>query len=117
LGATDNSVGNKLHTTNNRKVSVKSSAGGQLYFHLGVLIFAPFLNKVQAKGLHCIHQWLVAILLGCQNIEQSKQLNYSSMESIIGKVPKTLSLQRSSLKEVSTKENTKRILQFQTSVI
>jgi hypothetical protein len=102
LGAIGNSVGNKLRAANNRKVSVNPSARGQFCFHLGVLIFAPFLNKVQEKGLHYIHQWLVAILLGCQNIEQSKQLNYSSMESIIGKVPKTLSLQRSSLKEVST---------------
>jgi hypothetical protein len=117
LEAGANITDDKSHTANNRKVSVNSNPHSQFCFHLGILIFAPLLNKVQEKGLHYIRQWLVAVLLGCQNIEQSKQLNYSSMESIIGKVPKTLSLQRSALKEFSTKENTKRILQFNAELL
>lgn len=86
-------------------------------FHLGVLIFAPFFNKLQEKGLNFIYQWLVAVLLGYQNIEQSKQMNFSSLEVIIGNVYKTLGLQRNLLKKVSSRKNTERILQFNAELL
>ncbi len=82
-----------------------------------MLIFAPFLNKLEKKGLGYIRQWLVAVLLGCQNIEQSKELNYTSLETIIGKAHKTLRSQRLSLKDAATKANTGRIFQFNAELL
>lgn len=86
-------------------------------FHLGILIFAPFLNKLEKKGLQNIRQWIVAILLGCQNIEQSKELNYSSLNKIIGKSYKTLHLQRLCLKDSATKGNKKLVMQFNAELL
>lgn len=90
---------------------------GSFCFHLGILIFAPFLNRLEKKGLHYIRQWLLAVMLGCQNIEQSKELNYTSLETIIGKAHKTLRSQRLSLKDASTKANTERIFQFNAELL
>lgn len=56
-------------------------------------------------------------MLGCQNIEQSKELNYTSLETIIGKAHKTLRSQRLSLKDAATKVNTGRVLQFNAELL
>ncbi len=98
---------NKPDSVNNRNVSFNSNGQGSFCFYLGILIFAPFLNKLEKKGLHYIRQWLLAVMLGCQNIEQSKELNYTSLEAITGKSQKTLHSQRLSLKDAATKANTK----------
>lgn len=112
---------NQPPIVNNRKVLSNSneqdSGGGRFCFHLGVLIFAPFLNKLTEKGLHHIRQWLAAILLGCQNIEQSKEINYSSLRTIIGKTYKSLHLQRVQLKNAATRANTESILQFNAGLL
>ena len=88
----------------NRNTSFNSNKQESFCFHLGVLIFAPFLNKLEKKGLAYISQWLVTVLLGCQNIEQSKELNYLSLEQIMGKTYKTLRLQRTLLNDAATKD-------------
>ena len=75
---------NQTGTIGNRKVVFKKTNTGQFNFHLGVLLFAPFLNQLADKGLGFIGQWLVSVLLGCQNIEQGKKLNYTSLVEIIG---------------------------------
>lgn len=110
-------TGNKTNGLNNRNKSFNENQPDQFYFHLGILIFAPFLNKLSERGLHFIKQWLVAILLGCQNIEQTKELNYRSLERIIGETNKTLRLQRLSLKELSTKSKTHQILKFNADLL
>lgn len=56
-------------------------------------------------------------MLGCQNIEQSKELNYASLEKIIGKAHKTLRSQRLSLKDSATNANTESILQFNAELL
>ena len=56
-------------------------------------------------------------MLGCQNIEQSKELNYASLEKIIGKAHKTLRSQRLSLKDSATKANTESILKFNAELL
>lgn len=81
------------------------------------MIFAPFINKLEKKGLHYIRQWLFAVLLGCQNIEQSKELNYTSLETIIGKAHKTLRSQRLLLKDAATNSGTKRVMQFNAELL
>lgn len=103
---------NESHIANSRNASFKQNEQNSFCFHLGVLIFAPFFDKLFEKGLQYIRQYLVAILLGCQNIEQSKELNYSSLDKIIGKTYKTLRLQRVLLKGSATKTNTENILKF-----
>ena len=43
--------------------------------HLGVLIFCPLLTKLNeyiSTGNHLILQWIVNVLLGAKNIEQTK---------------------------------------------
>ncbi len=104
---------------NNRNVSSNSNQQGEgrFCFHLGVLIFAPFFNKLAEKGLHHIRQWLAAILLGYQNIEQSKEINYSSLQTIIGRTCKSLHLQRVQLKNAATRANTESILQLNAGLL
>jgi hypothetical protein len=104
---------NQLCSKTNHNASFKE----KFCHHLGVLIFAPLLSKVAEKGLQFINQWLVSVLLGCQNIEQGKELNYASLEMLIGKSYKTLRLQRHTLKEVSSKENTLRVMQLNAELV
>ncbi len=108
---------NEVYTANNRNMSSNTNQRGTFYFHLGVLIFAPFFNKLHKKGLQYIQQWLVAVLLGCQNIEQSKELNYSSLQAMLGTAHKTLHIQRISLKEAASRTNTEQILQFNAELL
>lgn len=98
-------------------MSFNSNKQSSFNFHLGILIYVPFLNKLIENGLGYIRQWLVATLLGCQNIEQGKELNYASLEAIIGRVPKTLRSQRLLLKELATKDNTQQIIQFNAELL
>ena len=67
----------------NRKQSFKSNEQPPFFFHLGVLIFASYLQKLEERGLGYIKQWMVAILLGAQNIEQTKELHYSSLNAML----------------------------------
>lgn len=108
---------NKDIVPNNHKELSKTNTINDFYFHLGILTFAPYLNQIKTVGLDFILQWLVAILLGCQNIEQSKELNYTSLEKILGKTTKTLSLQRSLLRQYATTSNTNKIIRFNAQLI
>lgn len=101
----------------NRNIRFNSNEQNLFCFHLGILIFAPFFNKLFESGLQYIRQYLAAVLLGCQNIEQSKELNYSSLDMIIGKTYKTLRLQRDTLKKSATKTNTENILKFNAELL
>lgn len=92
----------ELCMSGNRMVAFENIRTSPFNFHVGILIFTPFLNKLAETGLGFIRQWLVYILLGCQNIEQNKKLNYSSLSQLIGSTPKTLRTQRSPLKEATT---------------
>lgn len=113
----DQVFNNELFSANNHNTSFKSNGQGTFCFHIGILIFAPFLNKLFENGLQFIRQYLVAILLGCQNIEQNKELNYNSLDKLIGKSYKTLRLQRAFLKESATILNTENILKFNADLL
>jgi hypothetical protein len=108
---------NVVFSPNNHNVSFKQNGQVNFCFHLGLFVFAPFFNLLYEEGLQYIRQWLAAILLGSQNIEQSKEINYASLDKIIGKTNKTLRLQREALKRVSSKENTCRVLQFNAQIL
>ena len=102
---------------NNRNKSFNSNKHEIFNFHLGILIFAPFFKKLETQGLQFIRQWLVSVLLGCQNIEQSKILNYNSLKAILGRVHKTLRSQRLLLKEAATRTNTGSVLKFNAELL
>lgn len=82
-----------------------------------MLIFTPILNKLSGAGLGYIRMWLVSVLLGCQNIEQNKKINYTSLNQLIGAMPKTLRTQRSLLKEAATNHNTGQVLRFNADLV
>ncbi len=82
-----------------------------------MLIFAPFLNRLSEAGLGYIRMWLASVLLGCQNIEQNKKLNYTSLNQLIGVMPKTLRTQRFLLKEAATTQNIEQVLKFNADLV
>lgn len=101
----------------NRKVAFENIRPSSFNFHVGVLIFSPILNKLSETGLGFIRKWLASVLLGCQNIEQNKKLNYSSLNQLIGVMPKTLRTQRYLLKEAATSQNIEQVLKFNAHLI
>lgn len=69
--------------------------------HAGVLIFASALaavSKVSATSQAILAQWLAALCLGAQNIEQTKFLNWEDLELILGGVVRFPTPQREQLK-------------------
>ena len=108
---------NEAGTANNHKTAFKNFKPAYFNFHLGVLIFTPFLNKLAESGLGFIRQWLVSVLLGSQNIEQNKKLNYTSLSQLIGPAHKTLRTQRTLLKQAATLQNTEHVLRFNAELV
>ena len=103
---------NATYIKNNRTESFKSNEHAPFLFHLGVLLFAPYFQMLKQSGLGKIKQWLVAVLLGAQNIEQTKELHYHSLSAMLGHVIKHPTNQRTALKEMATTANKDQILQF-----
>lgn len=72
--------------------------------HAGVLIFATALaavSKVSATSQSILAQWMAALWLGAQNIEQTKFLNWEDLELILGGVVRFPTPQRDQLKSLS----------------
>ena len=103
---------NVIDIKNNRNPSFKSNEHSPFLFHLGVLLFAPYFQQLKENGLEKITQWLVSVLLGAQNIEQTKELHYNSLSTMLGQVIKHPTNQRTALKEIATNANTDKILHF-----
>ena len=73
--------------------------------HAGSLIFAKALAeiaRVPSIPQSLLPQWLIALLLGAQNIEQSKYLNWEDLEWILGGVVRFPSPQREALQALAT---------------
>lgn len=69
--------------------------------HAGVLVFATALAavcKVSATSQAILAQWMSALWLGAQNIEQTKFLNWEDLELILGGVVRFPTPQRQQLK-------------------
>ncbi len=112
-----NNKDNKLDTENNRKISENNEMSTEgFFYHAGVLMFAPYLYLLQKSSLgDCIPQimqWLVAILLGARNIEQSKLLNYKSLDLFLNNPIRNLHSQRKKLKEFANEDNFGKLLNF-----
>ncbi len=73
--------------------------------HAGVLIFAAALaavSRVAATTQTILAQWLAALWLGAQNIEQTKFLNWADLELVLGGVVRFPTPQRQELKVLAT---------------
>ena len=73
--------------------------------HAGVLVFASALaaiSHVSPTPQRILAQWTAALLLGAQNIEQTKYLNWEDLELILGEVVRFPTPQREQLKALAT---------------
>jgi len=72
--------------------------------HAGVLVFAAALaaiSQVSPTPQRILAQWMAALLLGAQNIEQTKYLNWEDLELILGGVVRFPTPQRAQLKALA----------------
>lgn len=72
--------------------------------HAGVLIFASTLAAITRVGpvpQGILAQWMAALWLGAQNIEQTKYLNWEDMQLILGGVVRFPTPQREQLKALA----------------
>jgi len=72
--------------------------------HAGVLVFATALaaiSQVSPMPQRILAQWMAALLLGAQNIEQTKYLNWEDLELILGPVVRFPTPQRDQLKALA----------------
>jgi hypothetical protein len=72
--------------------------------HAGILLHSAFITPF-IREISIVRQWLISVLLGSLNIEQSKLLNFSSLENMFGKLSKSLNLQRQLLGEHACIDN------------
>jgi hypothetical protein len=83
----------------------KDPASGNYWSdHAGVLIFAEALaalSQVSGTFQPILAQWISALWLGAQNIEQTKYLNWEDLELILGKVVRFPTPQRQRLEELA----------------
>lgn len=113
----DHVVGNRIEEVpllkgsaqTNRKHTVISSEPVhppyRFCHHVGVLLFSAFLAPLAMRcrvGGEEVKQWLVALLLGVVNIEQSKLINWPALHYLLGEqVVANLRQQRQNLKTLA----------------
>jgi len=89
--------------------------------HVGVLLFSAMLAQLwQHLGdkTRMVQQWLVTILLGAVNIEQTKTLDFESLQLLLGKpVIRSLYSQRTYLDEFADQENLTELFDFNADLI
>lgn len=108
---------------NNRNQTIK------LYFienvtgfshHLGVLIFSPLLAKLTefiTTGNRLILQWIINILLGAKNIEQTKLVDFESLKLILPEVTANLNSQRTLLAQMASNNVVSELIRFNAELI
>lgn len=95
---------NRNHAVDFESALMPANAGYRFCHHAGVLIFSHFLNHLKNNitvNELLIKQWLAAILLGAINIEQTKLLNYPSLDYFFGQVLSDRHKQRQLLTEIA----------------
>ncbi len=98
-------------------INVNTSHPQGFCYYLGILLFAPYFSMIKKKGCNFIIQWVIAILLGAKNIEQTKTLNYSSLNIILGETIKSTKNQRKRIKESATQYNIDKLLAFNIELV
>lgn len=115
-------IDNESVKKDNRNISEKEkSIKTGFCYHIGILIFTPFFLMLKKSSLGAcksyVLQWLVAVLLGAKNIEQSKLFNYKSLNIFLEKPERNLDKQRKKLKEFATSENISELLTFNAKLV
>ena len=83
--------------------------------HAGILLFSAYLNRFEAVlggGADFIKQWIVTVLLGAVNIEQSKLLNGHDLQRLLGQATVNLNQQRQALGELALTDCLKQVLRI-----
>ena len=94
-----------LHTAQESPFFAQDPGPGSYWCdHAGVLLFAQLLgtiSKVSVQPQDILAQWLAALWLDAQNIEQTKFLNWEDLELILGPGVRYPTHQRDQLRELS----------------
>ena len=89
--------------------------------HVGVLLFSNLLAQLWrclGEKARMIQQWIVTILLGAVNIEQTKTLDFDSLQRLLGgQVIRSLYCQRTYLDELADQENLTELFDFNADLI
>jgi len=83
-------------------ITVQAEQDFRFCHHAGILLFSAFLSRLGAAlgdSADLIKQWIVTVLLGAANIEQSKLLNGQDLRMLLGQASVNLSHQREALGE------------------
>jgi transposase len=87
-------------------------------YHIGVLLFSKEIYEFREYvNNELATQFLVAILLGAKNIEQTKVLDFNALKAMLGIVTSNRFMQRKQLSEMATEENIKELLKFNGQII
>ncbi len=77
--------------------------------HIGTMIFLPFINQISElihTGKEFIKQWIILFLLGVHNVEQSKHIDFNSLELIFqNPMSQFLQKQRNILGELASNDS------------
>lgn len=98
-------------------VTSKFSIGEGFCYYLGIMLLAPYFSQVIQNGIGFILQWLISVLLGSMNIEQTKTLNFSALNVLLGSTIKNRKPQRKALKELSSYTNINKLLKFNIDIV
>lgn len=108
---------------NNRNQTIKlplvENATGFSH-HLGILIFSPLLAKLNefiTTGNRFILQWIVMVLLGAKNIEQTKLIDFESLKLILPDVTANLNSQRNLLSQLASNNIVSELIRFNAELI
>ncbi len=87
-------------------VPTKPWAEGQARWcdHLGLLLFWQALSRmavVLSPPVSWLKQWLASVLLGAQNVDQTKYLNWEELSLLLGPVAAAPTLQRNALSQLA----------------
>jgi hypothetical protein len=123
-GFVGQSADNQQSDNDNRNNSlVFSQQDPRLLFcnHVGVLLFSSLLEKLNGwftDTVQLIRQWLVSLLLGAVNIEQTKLLDFNALDVMFdGRAKRSLHLQRQRLSASATQENLTHLLSFNADLV
>jgi hypothetical protein len=87
-------------------------------YHVGALIFSDEINQFDEYINNKLSkQFLLTVLLGAKNVEQTKTLDFNAIKMMLGSATSNRSFQRTSLYEMSTEENVIELLKFNAKLV
>jgi hypothetical protein len=122
-GEQSSSTNKSLVENNNRKHSINVPLVEKVTgfsHHLGVLIFCPLLTQLTefiTTGNHLILQWLVMVLSGAKNIEQTKLIDFDALKLLLPEVVPNLRSQRKLLTQMAANNVATELVRFNAELI